>query len=140
VSLDELVEWSGEMAPNVFKRARHIVSDSARAQAAAAALKRGDLAELGSLMADAHRSYRDDFEASCEEADILVDMANTISGLVGSRLTGGGWGGCTVNLVEQDSAQEFAVLIREMYQNRTGIEAQVHLCHASEGARLLLDR
>jgi galactokinase len=136
-TMEDLENWSREMPEQVMRRARHVIGDSHRAELAAEALSKGNLAELGRLMAEAHRSYRDDFEASCPEADLLVELANELPGLVGARLTGGGWGGCTINLVHQEHAAEFADRIGALYQQRTGITPQVHLCHASDGAHLI---
>ncbi len=138
VPLEELLRRSGEMPPNVLKRARHIITDSARAQAAAAALENGDLATLGRLMAEAHASYRDDFEASCPEADLMVELANRQPGLIGARLTGGGFGGCTVNLVEEQHAEAFQAAVANSYREQTGIQPDVFRCHASDGARQVL--
>lgn len=136
-TLEDLELWGNEMPEHVLRRARHVISDSHRAELAAEALAKGDLAKLGKLMADAHRSYRDDFEASCPEADLLVELAYKLPGLVGARLTGGGWGGCTINLVYQKDAAEFAEKIGALYQLSTGITPQVHLSHASDGAHLI---
>jgi galactokinase len=93
-----------------------------------------DLKELGRLMAEAHVSYSRDFEASCIEADTMVALANQLPGLIGARLTGGGFGGCTINLVEQEKALEFAEALGAKYSNETGIVPQIHICHASNGA------
>ncbi len=134
----DLEQWGREMPPNVLKRARHIITDSLRAEAAAAALERGDLAELGRLMAEAHRSYRDDFEASCPEADLMVELANRQPGLVGARLTGGGFGGCTVNLVEEQHAAAFEAAVAKGYEAKTVIKPDVFRCHAADGARQVL--
>ena len=88
----DLVTWGHEMPPNVLKRARqHHHRLAARGPPAADALEAGDLVELGRLMAAAHASYRDDFEASCPEADTMVELANKLPGLIGARLTGGGF-------------------------------------------------
>jgi galactokinase len=102
--------------------------------AAADALESGDLSKLGRLMAEAHASYRDDFEASCREADIMVEAAQGLPGLVGARLTGGGFGGCTINLVESGQAEQFSRLLRDKYKAATGIEADIYRCHASAAA------
>jgi galactokinase len=134
----DLEQWGAEMPPNVLKRARHIITDSLRAQAAAAALDRGDLKELGKLMAEAHASYRDDFEASCPEADLMVELANKQPGLVGARLTGGGFGGCTVNLVEEQHAVAFIEAVAAGYRKQTGIKPDVFRCRAADGARQVL--
>ena len=89
-------------------RARHVISENLRTVAASEALLRGDMKELGRLMAEAHHSYSSDFEGSCVEADAMVALAQDLPGLIGARLTGGGFGGCTINLVEQQHAADFA--------------------------------
>jgi galactokinase len=132
-TVDDLKKWGGEMPPNVLKRARHIITESERTVAAADALEAGDMQALGRLMYEAHASYRDDFEASCVEADIMVDLASKQPGCIGARLTGGGFGGCTVNLVEQDYASRFIETLREGYRQATGIHADIYRCHASAG-------
>jgi galactokinase len=134
---DDLAKWGSEMRPDVLKRCRHVVTENNRTVAAADALERGDMQELGRLMAEAHVSYRDDFEGSCKEADIMVELANTLPGLIGARLTGGGFGGCTVNLVESAHATAFAASLKDAYRSETGINADVYLCHASAAARAL---
>ncbi|MGB7137345.1 MAG: galactokinase, partial [Acidobacteriaceae bacterium] len=101
-TLEDLEKWGGEMPDNVLRRCRHVITENLRTVAAAGALELGNLKKLGDLMAAAHASFRDDFEASCEEADMMVHLATRLPGLVGARLTGGGFGGCTVNLVERD--------------------------------------
>ncbi len=136
-TVDDLKEYGPEMPPNVLKRARHIITDSQRAVAAAEALERGDLATLGRLMAEAHASYRDDFEASCPEADLMVNLANQQKGLIGARLTGGGFGGCTVNLVRATDVEEFSRNVRTGYEQRTGIQPEIYRCHASAAAHRL---
>lgn len=132
-TMDDLAKWGGEMPGNVLKRVRHIITENARTVAAADALEAGDLATLGRLMYEAHASYRDDFEASCPEDDLLVELARKEPGCVGARLTGGGFGGCTVNLVEQERAKGFAESVRQEYKKATGIDADVYLSHASAG-------
>ncbi len=131
---EDLAQWGHEMPPNVLKRARHIITDSLRAVALADALEAGDLARVGKLMAEAHASYRDDFEASCPEADTMVELANRQPGLIGARLTGGGFGGCTVNLVEQEHADAFAEAVGSAYQQATGIKPEIYQCQASDAA------
>lgn len=133
-TLDDLARWGSEMSPEAVKRARHVISENLRTVAAADALIHNDLTELGRLMAEAHRSYSQDFEASCAEADAMVELAQDLPGLIGARLTGGGFGGCTVNLVERQHAPAFARSLAELYRSRTGIQPQIHICHASGGA------
>jgi len=136
-TLDDLEKWGHEMAPKSLLRARHVISENLRTQAAAIALARGDMDELGRLMAEAHRSYSKDFEGSCVEADLMVELANKLPGLIGARLTGGGFGGCTINLVEQNQAQAFSEALAHSYAAKTGIHPQIHICHASGGAHRL---
>jgi len=136
-TLEDLEKWGDEMAPKSLMRARHVITENLRTVAAADALLRGDLAELGRLMAEAHESYSKDFEASCVEADAMVALAQDLPGLIGARLTGGGFGGCTINLVEQGQAAEFAETLGGRYAAQFGIVPQIHICHASGGAHRL---
>lgn len=133
-TVEDLENWGGEMSPNALKRARHVITENTRTVAAAEALIKHDLKELGRLMAEAHTSYSQDFEASCAEADTMVMLANRLPGLIGARLTGGGFGGCTINLVEREKAIDFARALGASYANETGIVPQIHVCHASSGA------
>jgi len=133
----DLDRWGQEMSTNALKRARHVITENLRTVAAAAALIHHDLKELGRLMAEAHRSYSQDFEASCPEADAMVALAQDLPGLIGARLTGGGFGGCTINLVEREHAAEFAEALGARYATEIGIVPQIHICHASGGARRL---
>jgi galactokinase len=125
------------MEPKSLMRARHVISENLRTVAAEKALEKGDLAEVGRLMSEAHWSYSKDFEGSCAEADAMVELAQDIPGLIGARLTGGGFGGCTINLVERSQAKAFAEELGKRYAAKTGIVPQIHVCHASEGAHRL---
>lgn len=136
-TLEDLEKWGNEMEPKSLMRARHVISENLRTVAASEALLRGDLKELGRLMAEAHASYSGDFEGSCEEADAMVEFAQGLPGLIGARLTGGGFGGCTVNLVEQKDAAAFAAELGKRYTARFGIVPQIHICRASGGAHRL---
>ena len=133
-TVQDLAAWGHEIPPNALKRARHVITENNRTVAAADALLAHDMPTLGRLMHEAHVSYSQDFEASCPEADTMVELAQDLPGLIGARLTGGGFGGCTVNLVEQEHAAEFAQALRQRYFEATGIESQIHICHASAGA------
>jgi galactokinase len=136
-TVEDLEKWGHEMRPDVLKRCRHIITENIRTVAAADALEANDLALLGRLMAEAHISYRDDFEASCKEADVMVELAWKQPGCVGARLTGGGFGGCTVNLVESAKAEKFAAVIAMEYENATGIHPEIYLSYASAGAHAI---
>ncbi|MGD0789183.1 MAG: galactokinase [Terracidiphilus sp.] len=136
-TLEDLEKWGHEMTPKSYLRAKHVITEDLRTVAASEALLKGDMKEVGRLMAEAHISYSKDFEGSCEEADLMVDLANELPGLIGARLTGGGFGGCTVNLVEQDQAKAFAEELGKRYAAKTGIAPEIHICHASDGAHRL---
>jgi len=136
-TVNDLEKWGGEMSPNALKRARHVITENLRTVAAAEAMLRHDMAEVGRLMAEAHISYSKDFEGSCVEADAMVALAQDLPGLIGARLTGGGFGGCTINLVESDKAPAFAEELAALYATETGIVPQIHICHASGGAHKL---
>lgn len=137
VTEQELEECRTLMPANVYKRCRHIVTENKRVELAADALERGDLPAFGTLMEQAHRSIRDDFEASCSELDTLVEIATRLPGCYGARMTGGGFGGCTVNLVAEKEAEHFRQEIRAAYRAATAIDADVYLCRASAGATRL---
>lgn len=131
---DDLEKWGREMPSAVLRRTRHVITENQRTLAAAAALEQNDLQRLGRLMYEAHASYRDDFEGSCPEADVLVELASKEPACIGARLTGGGFGGCTVNLVYTENAREFADSLQLGYKKATGIDADIYLCRASAGA------
>jgi galactokinase len=131
---EDLVKWGHEMSPEALKRARHVITENIRTVAAAEALIQNKMKDLGRLMAEAHQSYSKDFEASCPEADTMVELAQDIPGLIGARLTGGGFGGCTVNLVQTGRARAFAACLAQRYAQSTGISPQIHICRASAGA------
>jgi len=133
-AVEDVHRWGAEMSTNALKRARHVITENTRTVAAADALMGHDLKQLGRLMAEAHASYSFDFEASCVEADTMVTLAHDLPGLIGARLTGGGFGGCTINLVEQGRANEFAASLAASYATAMEIVPQIHICHASSGA------
>lgn len=133
-TVEDLAKWGSEMSPDAVKRARHVITECTRTVAACDALMHHDLVELGRLMADAHTSYSKDFEGSCVEADAMVALAQDLPGLIGARLTGGGFGGCTINLVEREHAAEFSEALGARYTTEIGIVPQIMVCHASNGA------
>ena len=111
------------------------MTENARVEAAGAALLAGDVGALGGLMRASHRSMRDDFEISTPELDAMVEIAAGVDGTIGARMTGGGFGGCTVNLVRADRAAAFTALVGERYLAATGRVPEIHVCVASDGAR-----
>jgi len=140
VSLAELCAAESKMSHEAFLRARHVITDSQRVVDGVAALRAGDQKGFGRLMLDAHASFRDDFAASCDECDLLVRLAVTLEGCLGSRLTGGGFGGCTVSLVEAESAETFAKRLQQLYLDDTGVLAQVFVCEIADGAGPVQER
>jgi galactokinase len=120
--------------PVIRRRARHVVTENQRVLDFVAVSKRGDLAEMGRLMVDSHRSLREDYEVSCAELDFLADTAVSIPGVWGARMTGGGFGGCTVNLVDSNAADRFVAEIGAAYRKRFGVEVEAYRVEASEGA------
>ncbi len=133
-NLEMLEAGRGKMSEGAFKRGRHVMTDSQRVLDGLAALRVGDATQFGELMTAAHASYRDDFEASCVECDTLVELAMGLEGCLGSRLTGGGFGGCTVSLVEAEKAEGFAEGLKEAYRGRMGIVGDVWVCETADGA------
>ena len=130
----DLEAMRSQMPDNVYRRCRHIITENSRVEQTVAAFKVGDLAKVGRMMAEAHASYRDDFEASCPEVEVLIELAAKLPGLIGARLTGGGFGGCTVNLVEAAQATAFSKAIHEQYTEYLQRDAEIYRCHASAGA------
>jgi len=135
-SLQQLEEARSEMSHESYLRCRHIVSDNARVMLAKDAMFAGDPVALGKLMLEGHASERDDFACSCEEVDFLVDTAATLPGCFGARLTGGGFGGCTVNLVDRTQSEAFSAALRKAYQEKYDIAADVFVCDAVDGAEI----
>lgn len=117
----ELDAWKGEMDPVAFRRAAHVTSEDERVEAFLEASRRGDAAELGRLFIASHRSLQHDYEVSCEELDFLVDTAIGLDGVYGARMTGGGFGGCTVNLIRGDAVERVEEILTEKYRERYGI-------------------
>src|SRR6267143_2996881 len=137
VSLPQLEEHSRDLPPTIYQRCSHVVGENQRVQDSAAALSAGDLQRFGDLMKASHRSLRDLYEVSCRELDAMVDAAEGLPGWWGGRMTGGGFGGCTVNVVLAGNAREFAVQVSERYQRKTGISPKVYICSAADGAQAL---
>lgn len=120
-----------------LKRARHVISENMRVQAFAQAARTGGIQSMGVYFTQSHRSLKEDFEVSCREIDFLVEAAASQNGCFGSRLTGGGFGGCTVNLVAREAVPDFRSRVRAAYQYSYGIDPQVLVCEPGNGASLL---
>ena len=129
----DVTRFASELPPVVERRARHIVTENKRTQQFAEALTAGSLAEAGKLMGESHRSLQHDFEVSCEELDLMVDLAAQSKLCIGARMTGGGFGGCTVNLVPLEDTDRFAAFMRDGYRNLTGIEPSIYITTPGDG-------
>jgi galactokinase len=134
VSADQLAQRTKDLPESIFKRCRHVVEENDRVREGARCLQGGDLTGFGELMRESHRSLRDLYEVSCRELDIMVELAEGLPGYYGGRMTGGGFGGCTLNLVEATDAQLFADQISARYQRAVGVEPTVYICSAADGA------
>jgi len=135
VSVEMLDQHANDLPATIRKRCTHVIRENQRTLDAARALTEGDLHRVGKLMRESHNSLRDLYEVSCRELDVMVEAAQGLPGFCGGRMTGGGFGGCTVNLVREESAEDFAKQIAERYRQATGIDAQVYLCSAEDGAQ-----
>lgn len=135
VSMEEFQKHADALPETIRKRCRHVISENARVIEAAGALRRQDLAAFGRLMDESHRSLRDDFAVSCRELDAMVDLAKEIDGVYGARMTGGGFGGCTVNLVKGGSMENFQEKIASEYQRVTGQRPEIYDGTAADGVR-----
>jgi galactokinase len=134
VTLDELDATRDALSERVFRRCRHVVTENARVLSAAAALRAGDLDRLGGLMRASHESMRGDFEISTPELDVMVEIATRTEGTIGARMTGGGFGGCTVNLVRTAHAAFFAAAVGTGYEAATGRVPEIYTFLAADGA------
>ena len=125
------------LSEELLRRARHVVSENARVLATVDALQRGDLAEVGRLFYASHESLAHDYEVSSPELDLMVELACSLEGVVGARMTGAGFGGCTVNLVRADAVDDFRQEVIETYRARTGLPGEMYVCRAVDGLRIV---
>jgi galactokinase len=133
VSLTQLEANEGLLPPVVYRRCRHVVTENARVLAAVDALEAGDEEVFGELMVRSHESLRDDYEVSCTELDLLVETALGIDGVLGARLTGGGFGGCTINLVREGAVERFSAILTAHYKASTGHHPMIIVAEAGPG-------
>ncbi len=134
VTPEELKQFEGAMPATIFRRALHIVTENDRVLRAAEALRRQDLKIFGELMLASHRSLKDDYEVSCAELDLMIASAEKLPGFYGGRMMGGGFGGCTINLVETNSAKQFKAEIAAAYEKSTNIVPEIYICRTADGA------
>jgi galactokinase len=133
VTSDQLLDKAGILNIQLYQRANHVISENERVLEAVQALQDGDLAVLGKLMNASHTSLRDDFEVSREEMDQMVAIAQSQPGCYGARLTGAGFGGCVIALVEKGAVEEFKTVVAQEYLNTTGLESKIYITTAVEG-------
>ncbi len=133
VTLSDIEKRKIDLGETIYRRARHVITENARVQSAAAALKNRNLREFGRLMRESHASLRDDYEVSCRELDIMSGIASGIDGVYGSRMTGGGFGGCTVSLVDSGSVEHFRASLIKQYEKATGFHPDIYVCTAGPG-------
>lgn len=125
------------LPPTVRRRAEHVVFENERVIKSVEALRAGKIALFGRLMNQSHESLRDNYEVSCRELDVMVDAARKVPGVYGSRMTGAGFGGCTVSIVADEAVEEFLERVPEEYKARIGVEPTVYVCTAENGAEVL---
>lgn len=137
VSVEQFERYAAELPETVRKRARHVITEDARTLEGVAALKAGEIARFGELMNASHESLRSDYEVSCKELDALVAAARSIEGVYGSRMTGAGFGGCTVSLVADEAVESFRNTVPGLYKQATGLDTTIYVTTAAQGAERL---
>ncbi len=133
-TLSDLEKHGSSLPDKVRRRSAHVISENQRVLDAATALEAGDIASFGKLMNESHTSMRDDFEISCPEINVLVELSQNFPGVAGARLTGAGFGGCTVALVSNDEVERFKATVIPEYETKTRKKAEVYVCTATAGA------
>lgn len=135
VAMEDFRKFEADLPEPVRRRCRHVIAENARVLEAAEDLKRHNLQRCGELMHASHASLRDDFQVSCRELDMLVELACKIKGVYGARMTGGGFGGCTINLVESGEVDSFRAKMAEGYERATGTRPEIYVCSAGDGVK-----
>src|ERR1051325_10492162 len=134
VTIEQLEEHRAELPEVIYRRCRHVITENARVIEAGEALEQHDLSRFGRLMGESHVSLRDDYEVSAVELDLMVELAQKVDGVYGARMTGGGFGGSTVNLVKKEQADEFRARVAEGYERATGLKPEIYVTNAGNGA------
>ncbi len=133
VTLARVESHRGDLPELVYRRCHHVISENERVLRMVSALQQGNLAEVSRCMADSHRSLRNNYEVSCRELDIMVNIAEDQPGLIGSRMTGGGFGGCTINLVKSEAVASFAEKVKIRYKQQTSLNPEIYVSNAGAG-------
>ena len=137
VSIEEFEKYRHTLDETAQKRCKHVLYENRRVLDAVNALEKDDMLEFGRLMNESHESLKKDYEVSCFELDTMVDIARRINGVIGARMTGGGFGGCNVNIVKKDVVDRFSRVVSKEYEKRTGIKPQIYICNPENGSRRL---
>ena len=137
VSLEDFNRLASTLPAELARRSRHVVEEIGRVNQSQSLLEAGEVQQFGQLMNQCHVSLRDLYEVSIPELDAMVELAQGLRGCYGARLTGAGFGGCTINLVEREHAGEFVEHLAIGYASKTGLRPEIYICRASDGARLL---
>jgi galactokinase len=138
ITPEQVTQYAGELPEVLYRRCRHVVTEIQRVTDAAAALNQGNMERFGELMRQSHISLRDDYEVSCPELDLLVNIAWQQPGVYGARMTGGGFGGCTINLVKREAVQQVTGYLAAEYQAKTGVQPEIYISGAAAGVSLVL--
>ena len=139
VTLEAFAAQSTGLDDLTLRRARHVITENERTLKAVEFMRAGDAAALGELMYASHASLRDDYEVSCLELDVIVETARSQKGCLGSRMTGGGFGGCAISLVQTAEVDTFVIQVKTSYQQATQRTPNIFLCQASEGAQIIME-
>jgi len=134
VTIEQLEQHRSGLSDVVYRRCRHVITENARVLAAGEALEQHDLEHFGKLMGESHVSLRDDYEVSSVELDLMVELAQKVDGVYGARMTGGGFGGSTVNLVREEMADEFRTRVAEGYERATTLKPEIYVRNTGNGA------
>lgn len=137
VSPEDFTRLRNQLAGETARRAQHVIEEIERTRRAIPLLKQGEIRAFGQLMNACHASLRDLYEVSIRELDVMVELAQALPGCYGARLTGAGFGGCTVNLVEKAAAENFTAQLGQQYRRETGLQPEIYVCQAAGGARLV---
>ncbi len=132
--IEKLGEKEGDL---IYRRAKHPITENVRVMQMKKALNNDDYKSIGEILYECHESLRDDYEVSCKELDVAVEVGREIKGIIGSRMIGGGFGGCTVNLVKKGTAKHFAGELEEKFRKKTGIKGNAYICNIEDGTKVL---
>jgi galactokinase len=137
VSAEQLEQNRNVLSETLYRRCRHVISENGRVREVAELLAQGNTDGLREEMSASHQSMRDDYEISCRELDVMVEIAGRQRGVYGARMTGGGFGGCTINLVDVEHAAEFERRVSAEYKSAIGLRPDIYICEASQGAEFM---